>query len=75
MLYSKTNRLLQIPFLKKILVWLFKKYVLIMASVLPDKLYLRWRYRMLIGRKLNLNNPVLFQEKLQWIKLYDRKPI
>lgn len=28
-----------------------------------------------MGKKLNLENPQTFNEKLQWIKLYDRKPI
>ena len=27
-----------------------------------------------MGKKLNLKNPVTFDEKLQWLKLYDRKP-
>ena len=27
-----------------------------------------------MGQKLDLNNPKKFSEKLQWIKLYDRKP-
>ena len=28
-----------------------------------------------MGKKLNLKNPQTFNEKLQWLKLYDRKPI
>lgn len=28
-----------------------------------------------MGKKLNLDNPQTFNEKLQWLKLYDRKPI
>jgi len=27
-----------------------------------------------MGRKLNLNNPQTFNEKLQWLKLHDRRP-
>ena len=41
---------------------------------IPDKLYLRTKYRIYIGKKLNLQNPKTFNEKLQWLKLYDRKP-
>lgn len=41
---------------------------------LPDEKYLRLIYRARTGRKLNLENPSGFSEKLQWIKLYDRKP-
>ena len=40
----------------------------------PDKLYLKWHYRVFTGRKLNLKNPVLYQEKLQWLKYYYRNP-
>ena len=42
--------------------------------VLPDKAYLKIRYRLAMGRKLDLENPKTFNEKLQWLKLYDRKP-
>lgn len=40
----------------------------------PDKLYLKLVYRMKTGRKLNLKNPKGFNEKLQWLKLYDKHP-
>lgn len=39
-----------------------------------DKTHLKLLYRGFFGRKLNLENPQLFNEKLQWLKLYDRKP-
>lgn len=42
---------------------------------IPDKEFLQMGYRILLGKKLNLNNPQTFNEKLQWLKLYDRKPI
>lgn len=41
----------------------------------PDTLYLKLLYRLKLGRKLDLNNPKRFTEKLQWLKLYDRKPL
>lgn len=41
---------------------------------MPDKLYLQIMYYCETGKKLNLDNPVTFNEKLQWLKLYDRKP-
>ncbi len=41
---------------------------------LPDKYYLKLSYRMNMHKKLNLKNPKSFNEKLQWIKLYDRNP-
>ena len=40
---------------------------------MSDKTYLKISYRLLMGNKLNLDNPVTFNEKLQWLKLYDRK--
>ncbi|MCM1113998.1 MAG: glycosyl transferase [Clostridium sp.] len=41
---------------------------------MSDKKYLELRYKYIIGKKLNLENPVTYNEKLQWLKLYDRKP-
>ena len=40
----------------------------------PDSLYLKLLYRVLTGEKCNLKNPITFNEKLQWLKLHDRKP-
>lgn len=40
----------------------------------PDSLYLKVLYRVIMGRKLNLRNPKEYNEKLQWLKLNDRKP-
>jgi hypothetical protein len=40
---------------------------------LPDRLYLSIQYRANTGHKLNLDNPKRFNEKTQWLKLYDRK--
>lgn len=40
-----------------------------------DELFIRLKYRIVTGKKLNLNTPKGFCEKLQWLKLYDRKPI
>lgn len=39
--------------------------------LLPDDLYLKIKYRLTMGRKLDLNNPETFNQKLQWLKLYD----
>lgn len=41
---------------------------------ISDETYLKIIYRIKRGERLNLENPQTFQEKLQWIKLYDRKP-
>ena len=39
-----------------------------------DALYLRMRFKQRCGRSLNLAEPKTFNEKLQWLKLYNRKP-
>ena len=41
---------------------------------LPDKPLLKLVFRARMGKKLDLKAPKTFNEKLQWIKLYDRKP-
>lgn len=38
-----------------------------------DKIYLKMIFRCFMGRKLNLRDPKTFSEKLQWLKLYNRK--
>lgn len=40
---------------------------------LPDKIHIKLQFYNNIGYKLNLKNPQTFNEKLQWLKLYDRK--
>lgn len=45
-----------------------------MSHILPDALYLKLRYWKVFHKPLNLKNPKTFNEKLQWLKLYDRKP-
>lgn len=42
--------------------------------LLSDKMTVRLWYWATFGRKLNLDNPQLFSEKLQWLKLYNRRP-
>lgn len=40
-----------------------------------DKFYYQCQYRLITGKKLDFEQPVSYNEKLQWLKLYDRKPI
>lgn len=42
---------------------------------LPDKWYLKLLWKFTYGYELDLKHPKTFSEKLQWLKLYDRKPI
>ena len=39
-----------------------------------DETYLKIAFRSSMGKKLRLDNPQTYSEKLQWIKLHDRKP-
>jgi len=43
--------------------------------IIPDSLYLKLKYRLIFGKKLDLKNPKTFNEKLQWLKLHDRNPL
>lgn len=42
--------------------------------LLPDKLFLSLRFRCLMGKWIDWKNPKTFNEKLQWLKVYNRKP-
>ena len=43
------------------------------AQWMPDELYLKILFRANMGYSLNLKNPKTYNEKLQWLKLYDRR--
>lgn len=42
---------------------------------MTDEKYLKMMFRHMFDYELNLNNPQTFNEKLQWLKLYDRNPL
>ena len=46
-----------------------------MEKVLPDRLYLKIFFKLKVGYKLNLKTPKTFNEKLSWLKLYDRQSL
>lgn len=55
-----------------------KNLVLLPFNILykiSPKLELKLLFRLKQGYSLNLKNPKTFNEKLQWIKLYDRNPL
>lgn len=56
---------------KKIILYLMNKNYL---SFIPDKTFLKMKYKLMMGTKLDLENPKTFNEKLQWLKLHDRNP-
>lgn len=43
------------------------------GSLIPDKFQIESYYRLEMGKKLDLKNPKTMNEKLQWLKLYNRK--
>lgn len=43
-------------------------------NTMPDREYLEKVFKSVMGYPLNLDNPQTFNEKLQWLKLYDRRP-
>lgn len=45
------------------------------TNVIPDKCYLQIQFKHIFGRKIDWRNPTTFNEKLQWLKIYDRNPL
>jgi len=59
---------------------ILNKFVAYMAEYgvfnwMPDKPYLKLMFWARMGRRLNLDKPRTFNEKLQWLKLNDRKTV
>lgn len=46
-----------------------------LSLIIPDAVYIRLKYRKIFGKWPDLKNPKTFNEKLNWLKLYDRNPI
>ena len=42
---------------------------------MDDEKYLKIAYKIRMGKEINLQQPKTYSEKLQWLKLYDRKQI
>lgn len=40
---------------------------------LSDKTFIKMKFKLVMGRSLNLDKPITFNEKIQWLKLYDHK--
>lgn len=53
---------------------IIKRFILGTTRIMPDRLYLKIAYRFVTGKKLHLSSPKTYNEKLQWLKLYDRNP-
>lgn len=68
-LKSKINNFRQNP--RQSILYQFEK----IAPIVPDKLYLHIKYYLSMGKLLHLKKPQTFNEKIQWLKLYGRRPI
>ena len=44
------------------------------GKMISDPCYLKWMFRLKMDAALDLQSPKTLNEKLQWIKLYDRRP-
>lgn len=45
-----------------------------LTKLIPDKLFISIKYRLKFGKSINWKNPVTYNEKLQWLKIYNRRP-
>lgn len=43
-------------------------------NFLPDEQWIRLFWRVNVGGRIDLDNPQTYNEKLQWLKLYNRRP-
>ncbi|SDW69880.1 TupA-like ATPgrasp [Kandleria vitulina] len=46
-----------------------------LSRLLPDAFYLKCKYYMYFGKRLDLRQPKTFNQKMQWLKLNNRKPV
>lgn len=42
--------------------------------IVSDRLFLKVMYKLTMGKKLNLDNPQTYNERIQWLKIYGRTP-
>lgn len=54
---------------------LIRRTALFFLQAIPDEPYAKLFYKVYTGKKLNLDNPKLFNEKLWWLKLNNRDPL
>lgn len=55
--------------------WLVLSFILKrIARVVPDKIQLSLLHKVYVGKFVDWKNPQTFTEKLQWLKIYNRKP-
>ena len=57
--------------------YFFIKYTIatVLGKILGEERYAKWFYHLYTGKDLNLENPKYFDEKVWWLKLYNRDPM
>lgn len=65
---TKIQKVIKNP--RKLLGWLAYK----LPYLFPDKVFLEYNFERNFKRKINWKDPKSFNEKMQWLKIYDRKP-
>ncbi len=64
--------------IKKTKIYKIMSYIWHLPAVqifVPSKVYLKIQYKNFMGKSLNLSDPKTFNEKIQWLKIYDRNPL
>lgn len=73
---KKFRKIYQETYLGKLILmapkWVYDIY---RYKIQSDTQFLKSRYKFELGKKLNLENPKTFTEKLQWLKIHDRRNI
>ena len=69
-IFKKIGRAIKHP--DKIVLYLNEKGF---HRFISDKVYLKNAYKSMLGKKLTIKSPKTYNEKLQWLKLYDRNPL
>lgn len=59
---------------RKIMIYLMSQHNELFSWI-SDESYVKFEYYVRMGKKLNLENPKTYNEKLQWLKLYNRVPL
>jgi len=67
-MFNKVYRALKSP--RKICLVLLNFF----SKIIPDKQFLQIKYYLVFKRKLNFDNPQTYNEKIQWLKLFNRNP-
>jgi len=51
-----------------------RKMQVLASKIMPDSVMSKFYFKVVLGKKLNLENPQTFNEKLQWLKIHDIHP-